>query len=127
MTDSKSPDADGQIGTRPQRAAFDEYEFQKLFGQIRDIEGGLKGIAEQLANFARSSTERAQESESFAAHILALQAIVAVLVRHANAPADAVVAEIRDEIKARTASLSGSADGSPEVLAVAQALLGEKR
>ena len=54
-------------------------------------------------------------------------AVVAVLVRHANVPMESVVAEIRDEIKARTAGLAGSADGSPEVHAIAQALLGEKR
>ncbi len=127
MADSTPPISEGQAAGHPQRAPLDDAEFQRLFGQIREIEGSLKGIAEQLANFARSATDRAQETESFAAHILALQAIVAVLVRHANVPAESVVAEIRDEIKARTSSLSGSADGSPEVHAIAQALLGEKR
>lgn len=122
----------GDISTPPgeavgKRPPIDDAELSKLFGQIREIEGSLKGIAEQLANFARSATERAQETESFAAHILALQSIVAVLSRHANAAPESIAAEIRDEIKARTAGLSGSADGSPEVHAIARALLGEGR
>lgn len=124
MAERTSPSPEGEA--RP-RASLGEAEVQRLFGQIQDIEGSLKGIAEQLANFARLATERVQETESFAAHILALQAVVAVLVRHANVPMESVVAEIRDEIKARTAGLAGSADGSPEVHAIAQALLGEKR
>jgi hypothetical protein len=127
MADKIPPASEGQTEGRSTRAPLGEAEFQKLFGQIQEIEGSLKGIAEQLANFARSATERAQETESFAAHILALQAIVAVLVRHANVSPESVTAEIRDEIKARTAALAGSPDGSPEVLAIAQALSGEKR
>jgi hypothetical protein len=127
MADEIPPASKGQTEAHPRRAPLGEAEFQKLFGQIQEIEGSLKGIAEQLANFAHSATERAHETESFAAHILALQAIVAVLVRHASMSPESVAAEIRDEIKARTASLAGSADGSPEVLAIAQALLGEKR
>ncbi len=124
MADDPSTPPARATGQRPQ---IDEAELLKLFDQMQVIEGSLKGIAEQLANFARSATERAQETESFAAHILALQSIIAVLVRHAGAPPESVAAEIRDEIKARTAGLSGSADGSPEVHAIARALLGEGR
>ncbi len=123
MADRTSPSPEGEA----RQSALGEAEIQRLFGQIQEIEGSLKGIADQLANFARSATDRAQETESFAAHILALQAIVAVLARHANASPESVAAEIRDEIKARTASLAGAADGSPEVHAIAQALLGDRR
>ena len=107
-------------------AFLGELEMQGFFSQIQDIETNLKNIAEQLANFARSATERAQETESFAAHILALQAVTAVLVRHANISPEAVAAEIKDEIKIRTARLSGNPGGSPEVHAIAAALLGDK-
>lgn len=120
----------GTQDTTPEKtlpAFLGELEAQGFLRQIQEIEGSLKGIAEQLANFSRSATERAQETESFAAHILALQAIVAVLARHANVPPESVAAEIGDEIKARTAKLAGNPDGSPEVLAIAQALLGDKR
>ena len=112
-------------GKTPQ-AFLGELETQGFFRQIQDIETNLKNISEQLANFARSATERAQETESFAAHILALQAVTAVLARHANIPPQAVAAEIKDEIKARTAKLSDSPEGSPEVHAIAAALLGDK-
>ena len=127
MADSKNTTSGETTPGRPAQAVFGELEVQGFFRQIQEIEGSLKGIAEQLANFARTATERAQETESFAAHILALQAIVAVLARHANVPPESVAAEVRDEIRARTAKLAGNADGSPEVIAVAQALLGEKR
>lgn len=127
MADTKNTTSETGAANKPARAIVGELEAQGFFRQIQEIEGSLKGIAEQLANFARTATERAQETESFAAHILALQAIVAVLARHANIPPDSVAAEVRDEIKARTAKLAGNADGSPEVLAVAAALLDAKR
>lgn len=127
MADSKNTTPGEMAPGKGAPAVFGELEAQGFFRQIQEIEGSLKGIAEQLANFAHTATERAQETESFAAHILALQAIVAVLARHANVPPELVTAEVRDEIKARTAKLAGNTDGSPEVLAVAQALLGEKR
>lgn len=113
-------------GKTPQ-AFIDDLEAQGFFRQIQNIEGNLKGIAEQLANFARSATERAQETESFAAHILALQAVAAVLARHANVPPETIAGEVRDEIKARTAQLAGNPEGSPDVHAIAAALFGGMR
>ena len=127
MDDTKNATPGNATPGKPAPAVLGELEAQGFFRQIQEVEGSLKSIAEQLANFARSATERAQETESFAAHILALQAIVAVLARHANVPPESVAAEIRDEIKTRTAKLAGSADGSPEVLAIAAALFGDKR
>ena len=109
------------------QAVMNELEAQGFLRQIQEIEGSLKGIADQLADFARSATDRAQETESFAAHILALQATIAVLARHADVAPETIVAEIQDEIKARTAKLSGNAEGSPEVLAIARSLLGGPR
>ena len=127
MDDTKNATPGNAMPGKSSPAVFGELEAQGFFRQIQEIEGSLKSIAEQLANFAGAATERAQETESFAAHILALQAIVAVLARHANVPPETVAAEIRDEIKARTAKLAGNTDGSPEVLAIAQALFGENR
>ena len=112
-------------GKTPQEFLGD-LEMQGFFRQVQDIETNLKNIAGQLANFARSATERAQETESFAAHILALQAVTAVLARHTSVPAETVAAEIRDEVKIRTARLSGSPEGSAEVHAIVAALLGDK-
>jgi hypothetical protein len=126
MADRPAPAPNGAPGEHSSPATLGEADVRRLFAQIQEVEGSLKGIAEQLATFARAATERVQETESFAAHILALQAIVAVLARHAHAPADAIAAEIGDEIKARTAGLAGNPDGSPEVHAIAQALLGGK-
>ena len=127
MVDSKSSPPEDAASGKGAQGLMGELEVQGFFRQIQEIEGSLKGIAEQLANFARAATERAQETESFAAHILALQAIVAVLARHAKVPPESVAAEVQDEIKARTAKLAGTADGSPEVLAIAQSLLGGQR
>jgi len=119
-------DKNGAPPDHPAQDMLGTLEAQGFFRQIKEIENNLTGIAGQLANFARSATERAQETESFAAHILALQATVAVLARHVNIPPASVAAEIRDEIKTRTAHLSGNADGSPEVHAIAAALFGGK-
>ena len=127
MDDTKNATPGNAPPGKPTPTVFGELETQGFFRQIQEIEGSLKSIAEQLANFTRSATERAQETESFAAHILALQSIMAVLARHANVPPESLATEVRDEIKARTAKLAGNADGSPEVLAVAAALFGDKR
>ncbi len=127
MVDSSGSTPEGATSDKGAQRLMGELEVQGFFRQIQEIEGSLKGIAEQLANFARAATERAQETESFAAHILALQAIVTVLARHSKVPPESVAAEVQDEIKARTAKLAGTVDGSPEVLAIAQSLLGGQR
>ncbi|MEK7246559.1 MAG: hypothetical protein AAB223_11130, partial [Pseudomonadota bacterium] len=84
MDDTKNATPGNAPPGKPTPTVFGELETQGFFRQIQEIEGSLKSIAEQLANFTRSATERAQETESFAAHILALQSIMAVLARHAN-------------------------------------------
>lgn len=116
-------DTDGALSSDASRAFLDHLERQGFFQQIKDLEGNLKLIANELSSFAKAASTRLEETESLAAHLLALQAIVTVLLR--RVPLDD--AEIANEVKARTAQLTGNPDGSPTVQSVAADLLAAAR
>lgn len=106
------------------RAFLQHLESQGFFRQMKEVEVNLAGIAEQLSTFAKTASQRLEETESMAAHILALQSIVAVLMRRAGGDDPLRLhGEVMDEIKSRTAQLSGNPEGSPAVRSAASSLL----
>ena len=105
------------------RAFLEHLERQGFFQQIRDLESNLKKIAEELASFAKAASTRLEETESLAAHLLALQAIVVVLLRRVPVSDE----EVRSEVKTRTAAITGNAEGSATVQSVAAEFLAAVR
>jgi regulator of replication initiation timing len=105
------------------RVFLEHLERQGFFQQIKDLESNLKLIANELSTFAKSAAARLEETESLAAHLLALQAIVTVLLRHTPLSDD----EVQKEVKTRTAQLTGNPEGSPTVQSVAADLLAAAR
>lgn len=110
---------DGALSGDASRAFLEHLERQGFFQQIKDLESNLKLIANELSSFAKAASTRLEETESLAAHLLALQAIVTVLLRHTPLSDD----EVTKEVKTRTAQLTGNPDGSPTVQSVAADLL----
>ena len=87
--------------------------------QIKDLEGNLTQIAEELQSFGQATQARMEESENLAAHILAIESILAVVLKKSGISLDEVKAEVKD----RTAAISGVEDGSPSVHAIAEDIL----
>jgi len=114
MADQKNSDiADAS------RAFVKHLEDTGFFNQIRDLEGNLTKIADELQSFGRSAQARMEESENLAAHILAIESILAVMLR--SNPIDG--AALRAEVKDRTAAISGVEEGSPAVHAIAEDII----
>ncbi len=98
------------------QAFVQHLEDSGFFTQIKDLEGNLTKIAEELQTFGQASQARMEESENLAAHILAIESILAVLIRNAGVSMDDIKAEVKD----RTAAISGVEEGSPSVHAIAE-------
>ena len=90
-----------------------------FFQQINTLEESLQIIAGELKTFGDNANERRTETESLAAHVLACESILAVMLKSFPISADDLQAEIKD----RTAAMSGIEDGSPTVHALAMDLL----
>lgn len=98
------------------QAFVQHLEESGFFAQIKDLEGNLMKIAEELQSFGHASQARMEESENLAAHILAIESILAVLIKNSGVSLDDIKAEVKD----RTAAISGVEDGSPSVHAIAE-------
>lgn len=96
-------------------------ELQKagFFEQIRDLDANIKRIVNDLETLGSLATARVRETENLAAHLLAVEAILAVILKtHAIDPE-----AVRAAIKEMTADLSEDPEGSPAVRSVVDSLL----
>lgn len=94
-----------------------------VFEQLGSLEGKLTKIVTDLESLSKVATARLQETEDLAAHVLAVEAILEVMMR--AAPPDGTA--VREAIRERTAELSGDPEGSPAVLAAAAELIARTR
>ena len=90
-----------------------------FFQQIQSLEANLKTVSGELQSFGGNVAQRMEETENLAAHVLAIESILAVMLKAYPILADDLNAEVKD----RTAALSGNAEGSPTVQALAADIL----
>ena len=114
-TDEK-PEAEAERG---QQAFLDLLEDSGFFQQINSLEENLKVIGDEMKAFGDKTAIRMEETENMAADVLAIESILAVMLKAYPISAD----ELDGEIKDRTAAFSGKPDGSPTVRALAQDIL----
>ena len=100
-----------------------QLESAGVFSQLGGLESKLTKIVTDLETLGKVASARLQETEDLAAHMLAVEAILEVMMRAAPPDATAVQQAIRE----RTAELSGNPEGSPSVLAAAAELIGRSR
>ena len=100
---------------------LDMLENSGFFQQINALEKSLKIIAGELKSFGENVNERAAESENLAAHVLACESILAVMLKAYPIDEEDLKAEIKDH----AAALTGNEDGSPMVQALALEILGK--
>lgn len=111
MSDNSGGDA--QVASQ---AFVKHLEDSGFFNQIKDLEGNLTKIAEELQSFGQAAQARMEESENLAAHILAIESILAVVLKASGVTLE----DVRAEVKDRTAAISGVEEGSPSVHAIAE-------
>lgn len=94
-----------------------------FFDQIRTLESSLRKIAEDLGTLGRSAIVRHEETENLAAHLLAVEALLVLLLD--RIPVDD--ADVRAVIRATTGDPATSPDGSPGVQDIADGILARAR
>tara|TARA_R110000868_G_scaffold355569_2_gene617099 strand:+ start:550 stop:909 length:360 start_codon:yes stop_codon:yes gene_type:complete len=109
-------DNNGEDAQEASRAFVKHLENSGFFNQIKDLESNLTKIAEELQSFGQATQARMEESENLAAHILAIESILAVVLKSSSVTLEDVKAEVKD----RTAVISGVEEGSPSVHAIAE-------
>lgn len=112
-------DRDAEPTADAHRLFLEMLEQSGFFQQIQSLEANLKTVAGELQSFGGNVAQRMEETENLAAHVLAIESILAVMLKAYPILADDLKAEVKD----RTAALAGSADGSPTVQALAADIL----
>lgn len=107
-------------GDDASEAILEQLDQSGFFQQIGELETNLKAIAGDLQALGETATQRLDETESLAAHILAVEAILSVMVK--TYPVDA--AAVKALIDKSTADLTGSDDQASPVQGVADSILG---
>lgn len=96
-------------------------EQSNFFRQMGDLKDNLARVAGDLASIGERATERSEEVEGLAAHVMAIEAVLAVVLRDHPVDGEAV----RAEVARRSEVLSGCPEGSPTVQAVARDIIGD--
>lgn len=94
-----------------------------FFSQLSTLQENLQRISANIGEVAEIATKRLQETEDLAAHMLAVESILEVMLRAAPVDAEAV----REAVRARTSELTGTPDGSVVVQTAAAELLARTR
>jgi len=122
MSDDSTPkDAAGagDVPADPHQVFIDLLEESGFFKQVGALEQNLQTIAGELKAFAEGTASRMAEIENLAAHVLAIESVLAAMLARYPVDADVIAAEVKD----RTAAMSGDAGGSPTVRALALNIL----
>lgn len=109
-------------GHRPDNASsafIEQLEATGFFEQIKNLETNLKTIAADLTSLGRTATQRLEETESLAAHVLAVESILAVMLKSNPVAVDQVMAAVTE----KTAGLTADSGGSPAVRQIVDDIL----
>lgn len=91
-----------------------------FFDQVGNLQSSLVKLSADIATIGEQATQRLDEVESMAAHVMAIEAVLAVILK--THPVDA--AAVKAEVTERTRAFNDEPDGSPSVQAVAQDIIG---
>ena len=90
-----------------------------FFQQISNLEESLKTISGDIKNLGETATRRLEETESLAAHIIAIEAILTALMKNSHVDIEDVRALIRD----KTSALGEGGEGNQAVQNIAGDLI----
>lgn len=110
MSDDREKDLDGAS------LAFAAHlEKIGFFAQIKDLEENLKSIAEGFKSVGETATRRLQETESLAAHLIAVEAILSVVLKSVPVEPEDIAAAINERTAGQ--SKNGKADSAVRIIA----------
>ena len=112
---SENDQKPAEEGSEGHQVFLDLLEDAGFFKQINELEDSLKTIAGELQTFGENAAQRVNEVENLAAHVLAVEAVLATMLKTYPVEKDALLGEIKD----RTAAMTGHENGSPTVQALA--------
>lgn len=90
-----------------------------FFQQFTTLEQSLHTIATDLQSLGSAATQRTQETESLAVHVLATEAVLVAMLKKYPVAADEVMA-----VASAVTGDQGSDQGNPAVLAIVEELIG---
>ena len=90
-----------------------------FFDQIKEIDVNLKDLRDSLKNIGRGVDIHFDQLDDIAAHVIALEALIAQVIQKVDIDADGA----RQWIKENTASSSGNEEGSSKALVVLEDLI----
>ena len=90
-----------------------------FFDQISNLEGSLKSIVGEIESFNETSNQRQEETENLAAHVLAIESLLGVILKKIDVTEEEVIAES----KSQATALAGKEAQNPTVEAIASDLL----
>lgn len=123
MTDGNGGNGGNGSGQSPEtQAVLAQLAETGFFQQFTSLEENLRIIASDLKTLGTAATDRIQETESLAVHMLAVEAVVLTLLKKYPLEADDIKATARV-----TTGQPDSADGNPAVMAVIDDLLTKAR
>lgn len=91
-----------------------------FFDQVGFLQDSLRTMSEDIAAIGDRATQRLGEVESLAAHVIALEAVLQVMLETHPVDAEAVKAKVAE----RTREVTDDPNGSPTVQAMAQDIIG---
>lgn len=91
-----------------------------FFEQVGTLQDSLRTLSEDIAAIGDKASQRLEEMESLAAHVMAMEAVMQVMLETHPVDPQAVKAKVAE----RTRAFSDDPDGSPTVQAVAADIIG---
>ncbi len=97
-------------GTHPDSQKFiEQLRESGFFQQITDLEQNLKTIAEDLKSLGEIAIQRLQETESLAAHVIAMEAVLTVILKDKQVELEDVKAVVRASMSDAPSGEEGNA------------------
>jgi hypothetical protein len=97
-----------------------ELEGAGFFDQVGTLQSALSKLSEDISTIGDHATRRLDEVESIAAHVMAIEAVLALMLKSYSIDPE----ELRAEVVERTRAFSDDPNGSPTVQAVAADIIG---
>jgi hypothetical protein len=89
-----------------------------FFDQIKDIDGSIKALREQLVGIGGAVDQQLDQLDDIAAHIIALEAVLIQVLKQTNVDVDAA----KEWVRANTESSVGKPGGSTKARTIVEQL-----
>ncbi len=112
-------DQEAKEPTEQRQDFLQNLEQSGFFQQISSLEKSLKTISGDIKSLGETATRRLEETESLAAHIIAIEAILTALMKNS----DVDIKDVRALIREKTTAPGEDGDGNQAVQNIASDLI----